>query len=445
MGLRRLGRNVTATLIRQMASVVLSLGLSLLLARSLGPEGNGQYTLLVLLPTLLSSLANFGIAPANVYFVGRGTVTVTTALRATLRLWALISSVSVGLGAIVIVAYGSAIMPGVPIRLLIVALAVFPVTLLESLVISFFQARQDFGRYNRVTLVSPVCTLLLAGIAILALDLGVAGGFAAYGLGHAIGLVVAIIAVRTHKKASSQESSETVGAYARQCVAYGWKAHLSNVLTFVNYRADVFLVNLLINPAATGIYIIAVQLCERLWMLSKSVSTVLLPRLAQLHSAGDQGPRLAILVARWVLFISLAASLILAAVAGPLIELLFGRAYSAAAGAVLVLLPGVVLGSLSRVLANDLAAQGRPEINMYLSVLVMLVNIVGNVVLIPSLGLIGAAMATTIAYSLNAVAKVYVHSRLVGHSWQHAVLPNREDWAVLVRGYVRLRRMAQPS
>ncbi|WP_269851929.1 oligosaccharide flippase family protein [Methanosarcina horonobensis] len=51
--------------------------------------------------------------------------------------------------------------------------------------------------------------------------------------------------------------------YTKECLGYGWKAHLSNILAFVNYRADLFLVNFFLTPAATGIYLIAVQIAEK--------------------------------------------------------------------------------------------------------------------------------------------------------------------------------------
>ena len=59
---------------------------------------------------------------------------------------------------------------------------------------------------------------------------------------------------------------------------------------FVNYRVDLFFVNLLISPATAGVYYIAIQLGESMWMISKVVSTVLLPRLAELH--GEEQTRL---------------------------------------------------------------------------------------------------------------------------------------------------------
>lgn len=45
--------------------------LSILLARVPGPEGNGNYAVVILLPNMLSTFLNLGVAPANVHFVER--------------------------------------------------------------------------------------------------------------------------------------------------------------------------------------------------------------------------------------------------------------------------------------------------------------------------------------------------------------------------------------
>lgn len=196
--------------------------------------------------------------------------------------------------------------------------------------------------------------------------------------------------------------------YSRKVLSYGWKAHLSNILAFVNYRADIYLVNLILSPATTGIYVIAVQIAERLWILSQAVSTVLLPRLSSMHD--DPGGRLK-LTQRAGLVVFLASAAVSAAAAVLLdwmIAPVFGKVYEEALPAFVWLLPGVVAASGSRVYANCIAAAGKPEWNMYVSFLVMIINIVGNIILIPEYGIVGAALATSLSYLFNAVAKFWL-------------------------------------
>ena len=429
LGLRQLGGNIVRTLLRHGVAVLLGLCLSILLARVLGPEGNGHYAVAILLPTMLSTFLNLGIAPANVYFVGQNAVSIKTAFKTSVVLWLALGLVGGTAAAVVVFYQGEAWFPGVPGPLLWLALLAFPAALLQAFLASLLQGVQDFKRFNAILLVAPTVTLLLAVMAVWLLGWGVPGALAAFFCGQVIGLFASLYGLRHYLRKSRGEQDNSVGErYAAKCIGYGWKAHLSNILAFVNYRADIFLLNFLLAPAAAGIYVIAVLIAERTWFLSQAVSTVILPRLSELHREEKKRRELTPLIARWVFVTSLFVAGLLAAVSFPLIRTLFGEEYITAVGALLWLLPGVVLLSGSRVLANDLAARGRPELNLYTALLVFFVNVGINIVLIPRLGINGAAIATSVAYTLNAVLKIWLYARLSKNRWWRPLVFEREDW-----------------
>jgi O-antigen/teichoic acid export membrane protein len=81
----------------------------------------------------------------------------------------------------------------------------------------------------------------------------VPGALLAYGIGYLVALVLTIRAVWVHCQSDIRGLSRRL--YAKQCIDYGWKAHLSNILAFVNYRADIFLVNFFLTPALSGCFL----------------------------------------------------------------------------------------------------------------------------------------------------------------------------------------------
>jgi len=131
--------------------------------------------------------------------------------------------------------------------------------------------------------------------------------------------------------------------------------------------------------------------------------------------------------ARFVFIVTILGALFLALIISPLVNILFGADYSEATGALRWLLPGIVLGGVARVLANDLAARGRPELNMYTALLVVIVNVLANIILIPGMGIKGAAIATTLAYSINFVVKLALYARLSGNCWWKPILFTCKD------------------
>lgn len=426
LGLKKLSGNVLATLARQLCAGLLQLATLVMIARVYGAAGNGSYTVALLLPTILASLLNLGVAPANVYYLGSRRVSPRVAWRSTLKLYGVIIIVGLSIGAGVLSLYAQEWFPGVPELLLWFALSIFPVALLLSFISSMFQGTQQFKQFNVVLLLQPLLTLL--GIIMLVIA-GVEsiGWLLAAHLGGSVVTVGVALKVLWPLLSDSGDEQLQSATYVKAAIGYGYKAHLSNILAFINYKADIFLVNLFIGPAGAGVYVIAVQISERLWLLSQAVSTVLLPRLSELSTEEDKRKTLTPLITRWVLFITFLGALTLGAIIYPLIKLIFGVEFIGAVLPLILLLPGIVVGAASRVLANDIAARGRPELNMYTSVMVVAVNIVGNILLIPHYGLTGAAIVTSIAYTINFCMRLAMHHHFTGVLFMSNLLLEKTD------------------
>ena len=425
LGLRQLAGDAAITLGRQVAAGLLQLATVVIIARILGPEGNGQYAVAFLLPTMLATLLNLGIGPANVYFLGAAKVGTVTVFKAMRRLSLIIVTAGLLFGAVCIIFFGKELFPDVPAVLLWVALAVFPFSIVQAFLTSIFQGLQKFNVFNLILLTQPTVTLVfvlmlaLLGIPQIEFMLG------AYLIGFVGTVGVGLAKLRV--EVSTQPPAPYQSGYIKKAVNYGYKAHLSNILAFVNYRADIFLVNFLISPAAAGLYVIAVQLVERLWLLSQAVSTVLLPRLSELSCDEQQRRQVTPIICRGVISVTLIGAVVLGFFSYPLISILFGDDYVDAFVPMLILLPGIVALSGFRVLANDIAARGRPELNMYFSLIVVAANVIGNIVFIPMYGLRGAAAATSIAYILHLILGMSVYNWLTGNGWYDTIFLKVSD------------------
>lgn len=429
LGLRRIGSDVALTFSRQFLAGFLQLGLALIIARTLGPEGAGAFSVALLLPTMLSQLFNLGINSANVYFVASGRFRLGDVWAASRDTMVVMSVFGLGFGAVLILVWGEIAFPGVSQPTLLLAMLVFPSSLLAGVVASLFQALQDFRAFNVTVLVQP--SLSLVGIVLLWLI----GGFNLFGaimvlvISHTLALLVALAFLR--RKTNLTASGTDRLTYLGVALRYGMKAHLGNLVSFLNYRLDLFLVNLIAGPASAGLYSVAVRLAEQLWIISQAVSTVIFPRLSSMTEDKVVRGVLTSIMARWVLWITAVAASVLAGIAQPLIVLLFGPTFEGSAFVLVILLPGMVLFSCARVLANDFAASGRVGVNLMLSLMVLAINTAGNLALIPAFGMIGAAIATTLAYCITLIAYLVLQSRLNNQPWTGFLVPNQQDAARL--------------
>jgi O-antigen/teichoic acid export membrane protein len=429
-----LGRHVTAAL--------LQLVLIIVVARHLGPEANGHYALGLMVCMTMSGLANLGLSTANAYFVGRdGAGSAATAMRASFSIAAVLTIAGWFAAGLLFAAFGERWFPGIPARVLWAGALAFPVVLLSSFTLSVLQGLRDFRAYNLALIAPPVVSLAAASAAILILDAGATGVLVAWVTGQAAGLMVSTVAVQRRRLPVSHGTV----AYVRDALRYGWKAQLAIFSNYLMYRSDVFLVNLFLGPAATGPYFVAVQLVERLWMISQATTTVLLPHLASMQDLEVDRRRITSLAVRLMAVFSAGIALVLAPIAGYLLILLFGDAFASAAGVPVWLLPGVVAYNVARVLASDIAARGRPGLTMKISFAALAINVIFNLLLIPRYGMVGAALATSTAYIAATLLYVLVYLQLAeGETWR-TLAPRRADLQMIGAFSRAVRRRRRPA
>jgi O-antigen/teichoic acid export membrane protein len=109
--------------------------------------------------------------------------------------------------------------------------------------------------------------------------------------------------------------------------------------------------------------------------------------------------------------------MLLALFVKPLVHLLFGNAYQNVVQTVLVLLPGIVIFSCARVLANDIAARGRPGINIWTTAIALAISVIANIFLIPRYGISGAALGVTLTFSLATMINMIFYSHISRNRW----------------------------
>jgi len=141
----------------------------------------------------------------------------------------------------------------------------------------------------------------------------------------------------------------------------------------------------------------------------------------------QQRDQLTTLVARHVFGFNLLIGFILFLIAEVIIAILYGSEYYESAIALHFLIPGVVLTGMSRVLANDIAGRGKPEINTVHSAIALTFNIILNLLLIPQMGVRGAALASTISYASIAIMKVLAFTQLSGTLWYQVFVFTKDD------------------
>jgi O-antigen/teichoic acid export membrane protein len=401
-------RQVGSTLLAQLASLVLIIANSAIIARWLGPEGKGALTLAMLVPAVLSLLLGLGIGVANAFFAGSRRFETSQLTRNSVGLGLILSGAGLVFTAIVS-ATGllGRLLPGVPAGVMAVTMAAFPLILLTGYFTATLQGLQRIYRVNLVTLWHALAQFGLTVLLVVVFGLGLTGGALAYAGAALAGL---LMAMHFLAKEGASYRPALDAQVVRPALAFGLRGYVGNVLQFFNYRLDAFLVNYYLGPAGVGIYSVSVALAEMLWYLPNAVSFVIFPRAAR--SRPEEMNTFTPRVFRATMGLTALGGLALAGAGQFLIVLIYGEAFAAAYGPLLALLPGVVLLGGAKVLTNEIAGRGYPIYNSVASGLGLVLTVILDLALIPRLGVLGAAVASSLAYAAIFVVAIFFYGRV---------------------------------
>ncbi len=431
-------KETALTLVARIAGLVLALVTSVVIARTLGPGGNGIYTLATLFPLLLVTFTNLGIGPATVYYVAQDTYPLKEVLGNNIVLSAITGSVASILGLIFVVLLQDRFFPTVAPQYLMLTILMVPLTLFgQQYVNQILLGARRIKEFNAATLLYKVFLLLLVLLATVVLGLGIAGALWATVLSS---LLLCLVLFPWIKRLAGGVQFRPNLEYVRHTLGYGVRAHLGNIVGFLNYRVEVFLLGVFLPAAAVGFYAVAVGLAEKLWFVSESASVVLFPTVSA-ETDEQQRKQFTPLVNRSILLITAMGAVLLYVVSHWAIVLLYSTEYVATIPLFRILLPGIVFLSAGRILANDIAGRGKPLLNTYVGLIGLLVQVALDLAWIPLYGATGAAWATTISYGITSGARLWLYMKLSGNSLATVILPQSSDWLL----YRQLARLAWTS
>lgn len=396
-----------ATFGTNLGVAVISLLNVLVTARTLGPSGRGELALLTTIAILTASLAAFGVYEANANIGGR-----EPAQRGALAANSLVLALALGGVAAAVVATLIAVFPavggGADPALQALALAAIPILILQGNLTTLIQSQYGFGVTNIAWLLAPVTNLV------------VNGAFAALGfltVGTAIvvwiaGQIVATALLAWHAMRDLPSLPRPDRRLAGRMLSFGARTHVGRVMTMGNYRFDQWLVGAIAGQRELGLYSVAVAWAEALFYLPTALGMVQRPDLVR-ASATDAGARAAV-VFRAALLLTALLAVGLVVAAPILCVTIFGEEFRGSIDDLRILAFGAFGIVALKLLGNALIAQGKP-MRANIGVGVAFVTTVAlDLLLIPDHGGIGAAIASTAAYTLGGATIAVVFARALG-------------------------------
>lgn len=414
--------NVNVVFLSQIAIYGLAFVLRVVLAQGLGDSGLGTYSLFFIAVLVAGGVANLGVGLGNIYFLNKGTYAYGTLLSGSMTVFgvtAILTWVFLPLWAL---AFGDDLF--VEGRAYWIYGAALPAIVGYTILTSFLHGESRFLALSTVAITQGLVGIVAVGIPYALDELDVFWAVAGFAASFAIADVLCLVLIDLRKI--------DLGGLVRprwhvlwEQIKYGAQGQIANMAALFNYRLDQFLVAAFVSRAGVGHYTVAVGFGESVWWVSSSVAMVLLPRLTSIEK--ERAEEMTPLVCRNTLLVSLVAAIGLVAISPWAIEILFGSEFDKSVLPMILLMPGIVAASASRVLGTYFFSQGRIILNTYITFIALGATLALDFALIPWLEVEGAAIASSIAYVIALIATLYWYQKLSGRSPAEVLFPRPSD------------------
>lgn len=403
---------------------------TVLVARLLGPEGSGSFAIALTIIYVLTVLCTLGLEHGIAYYVSARRWAARAAFRTALRVAGAIGLLGVALGVI-----GRILIPSafgdLSLALCAVAAGALPFALAWFYGAYVALSDDHYEAYVLPPAVQSAGALVL--VAALAFPFGVAGAVVALGLSH---VIAAGFTVTMSRRRGLSDVGERHGTWTniRRALSFGVKGYLGNSLQVLNYRVDFFVLSAVASTHAVGLYAVGVAATTVLWLLPQALADVLFPRVAALSSsqARDAATQRAFVEAKSLRHTSLvvtASTVLLAAAVVLLIVPIFGASFRGAVELALIRLPGVALLGIAGILSATVLGRGHPEYGLYTALIVTPTTMALYALLIPWFEAHGAALASSLSFTLSFALSLFYYRRATGRSALPLLIPTRSELA----------------
>lgn len=277
------------------------------------------------------------------------------------------------------------------------------------------RALQAFRQVSKGSSLVGINTICKFGVAVglVVLGYGVMGAFAGYVAGLAVASIVGMALLYSALREYTAEPIES--GLRRRILEYSLPLTVTDSGDILMKRVDILLIGFFLTPVAVGYYTIGKQLVSFATDASKALGFSISPHYSEQYAAGntEKAAQLYEQAIESVLIFYVPAMVGLIIVAEPTVRYLVGSEYMGAVPVVQVLAIYMFWSATTNVTGSGLDYLGKAKFRAALKGTMAAANATLGILLIPHIGVLGAAIPTVVTYGIYAVGNVYMMTRLL--------------------------------
>ena len=289
--------------------------------------------------------------------------------------------------------------------------------------LNHFLGKEKVSTYNWLFIIQILTQVSMMAVLIFALNLRTAKALlysqlCGYTLATLIGWILLLPSLKREEREPLKDS-------LKEMLHYGAFMQLSTLVSTLNKRLSLYLLNTHCDERSLGVYASGTQVTEGVNIVGQSVGLVAFSALSNTENK-QRSSLLTLRFMKIAILLTFTALFIICLLPSAFFEWLFSGEFVGIRTVILLMAPGIVFFSAHTVLANYFSGTGKPKYNLYASLIGLSVTLVSAFILIPLLGIRGAAITTTLTYTALFIYH-WIVFRKQTNSRLHQLIPNRED------------------
>jgi len=393
---------------------------SLIGARALGPAGRGDLLIVVLWPPVVAMLAGIGLPTSYRYWMAKEPDRASRLFSNAVIYTAVVGVVSIGIADLIVPHLVGQRSPEVMTLLRIYQVNI-PAALFLDLMRALLEGTRRFGW-------AGAARLIFFGVQ--------AGGFALlWYLGRftvatatltmisaqTAAMLLALIAVWNQLRPRWQPSWTEF----KTSMSYGLRDYPGGVADFTTLRLDQLMLGAMATNVAIGLYVIAVRLSEVTTLAAGAIAAALMPEVAS--QTGSKAESLWASSLRLAIYMHLLLLVPLWLGAPFILKTLFGQSFVPATASFRWLLLAAAAWGWGSIVISGLRGFGYPGLSTLARFSAAVVTGIALLILLPRLGITGAAFASLCGYSAMLIVALFIFIRKRQLSLWDCLRPRRQD------------------
>jgi O-antigen/teichoic acid export membrane protein len=201
---------------------------------------------------------------------------------------------------------------------------------------------------------------------------------------------------------------------------------ITNLIQFVAFRADYWLISIYYDHTSVGVYAQASKFAQLLWIIPGVLAGLLIPAL---KNKDQKLPDFKFIsICRVSLYIHVALTILLIIAALIIYQFFLPSVYFDGFLSLLIMVPGYLFFTITTILAAYFSANRLLKINLVGSIVCCVLMILLDLLLIPSMSYKGAAIANLIAYSITTAYFIFSSMSVTNMSFKDFFAIKKSDF-----------------